>query len=129
MMNMTYAWRVVSGLALICALSSAMIQAQTPTPSPSPAATSTPAQTSNDEGDYSIVSSIELGYRGLRVDGDINKYQSDLNYKAGPRVFDTSFLLRARNGNGGAVDQLLITTTGWGADPQGSVRFSAEKSE
>ena len=129
MMNMTYAWRVVSGLALICALSSAMIQAQTPTPSPSPAATSTPAQTSSDEGDYSIVSSIELGYRGLRVDGDINKYQSDLNYKAGPRVFDTSFLLRARNGNGGAVDQLLITTTGWGADPQGSVRFSAEKSE
>jgi hypothetical protein len=129
MMKMTCVWRVLSTLVLVFACSSSITYAQTPTPSPSPAATGTAAPTSGDESDYQIVSSIELGYRGLRVDGDINKYQSDLNYKAGPRVFDTSFLMRAKDGNGGVVDQLLITTTGWGSDPQGSVRFSAEKSE
>ena len=40
---------------------------------------------------------MEFGYRGLRVGGDLNKYRSDLNYKAGPRVFDSSFLMRARD--------------------------------
>ena len=30
-----------------------------------------------------MISSVEFGYRGLSVDGDLNKYQSDLNYKAG----------------------------------------------
>jgi hypothetical protein len=128
MKNTTYAWRVLSGVALILSLA-AITWAQTPTPSPSPQPQSSPTQSSGDDSDYTIVSSIEVGYRGLRVDGDINKYQSDLNYKAGPRLFDTSFLMRAKDGDGGVVDQLLITSTGWGADPQGAVRFSAEKSE
>src|SRR5262245_8064476 len=52
----------------------------------------------DDAGNFTIVSSIEFGYRGQRVDGDVNKFKSDLNYKAGPRLFDTSFLMKAKNG-------------------------------
>ena len=70
-----------------------------------------------DAGDYTVISSIEFGYRGLQVVGDLNKYQSDLNYKAGPRLFDTSFLMRSKDGKGGLFDTLLVTSTGWGADP------------
>src|SRR6187401_2578917 len=42
----------------------------------------TSATTGEDAGNYTITSSIEFGYRGQRVDGDVNKFKSDLNYKA-----------------------------------------------
>ena len=68
-------------------------QAQQPTPSPRKAevATTTTTEAGEEAGDYIVTSSIELGYRGLSVDGDHNKYRSDLNYSAGPRLFDSSF--------------------------------------
>lgn len=74
-----------------------------------------------------VISSIEFGYRGLSVDGDHNKYRSDLNYKAGPRLFDSTFLYRANDGHkGGFFDTALVTSTGWGSDPYGQVRMSVE---
>jgi hypothetical protein len=51
---------------------------------------------------------LEFGYRGLRVDGDLNNYQSDLNYKAGPRVFDCSFLLKSTDGKAGMFETLVV---------------------
>src|SRR5215213_3278588 len=125
--------RALAGLALCLALAAVAARAQTPTPSPQkPAETKaqSPApKAAGESGDYTVTSSVELGYRGLRVGGDINKYQSDLNYKAGPRLFDTSFLMRAKEGRAVPLDTLLVTTTGWGADPYGQMRISAEKSK
>jgi len=124
---------------LVTVLSLRVATAQQPSPSPTPKpsdATQTsvgpnaPVESGENAGDFLLVSSIEFGYRGLSVDGDLNKYQSDLNYKAGPRVFDSSFLLRSRDGNkGGLFETFLVTTTGWGADPNGNVRVSAEQPE
>src|SRR3954471_1510977 len=87
----------------------------------------TSATTGQDAGDYTITSTIEFGYRGIRVDGDELKYRSDLNYKAGPRLFDTSFLMQSKEGKGKLFDSLLVTASGWGADPTGSMRISVEK--
>ena len=86
-------------------------------------------ETPDKMGDYMVVGSLELGYRGISVGGDHNKFQSDLNYKAGPRLFDSSFLMRSQDGHGGLFDTLLVTSTGWGADPQGTFRINAEKSK
>src|SRR6185436_2647267 len=91
--------------------------AQQPSPTPTPKkaeakAESTSTEPGKDAGDYTVISSIEFGYRGLRVDGDLNKYRSDLNYKAGPRLFDSSFLMRSKDGKGGLFDTLLVTSTG-----------------
>src|SRR5678815_3260345 len=72
--------------------------AQQPSPSPAPAKSDSgdkPTEVGEKAGDYTVISSVEIGYRGLSVDGDFNKYKSDLNYKAGPRLFDSSFLLRS----------------------------------
>ncbi|HKP46435.1 MAG TPA: hypothetical protein VJT50_07535 [Pyrinomonadaceae bacterium] len=80
-----------------------------------------------DTGDYVTTGTLEVGYRGLRVDGDVNKFRSDLNYKAGPRLFDSSLLMKAKNGKGNLFETLLITSTGWGADPTGNLRFNVEK--
>src|SRR6185436_3164242 len=99
-------------------------------PSPSPDSNDAPVQAGENAGQYTIISTFEFGYRGLQVVGDLNKYQSDLNYRTGPRLFDSSFLMRSQDGkNGGLFDTALLTTTGWGADPNGTVRFNVEKPE
>ena len=120
------------GLMVVLFASLAVAGAQQPAASPSPAAEKsdykeTPAETGEKAGDFTVISSLEFGYRGLRVDGNLNKYQSDLNYKAGPRVFDSSFLLKSTDGKGGLFNSLLATSTGWGADPQGNLRVSVEQ--
>ena len=124
------------GLALSLTLMG-VANAQQPSPSPSPKkadakkaapkAEVTSAQTGEDAGDYTITSSIELGARGQRVRGDTNKFKSDLNYSAGVRLFDSSFLMRSKDGKGGLFDTLLVTSSGWGADPNGQLRIQAEK--
>jgi hypothetical protein len=122
----------IIGLALFLIVTAGLVAAQQPSPSPAPKtsdSSDTPPETGENAGDYTVISSIEFGYRGLSVDGDFNKYQSDLNYRTGPRLFDTSFLLRSRNGGGSLFETLLVSTTGWGADPQGNLRLSVEQPE
>src|SRR5688572_43830 len=116
---------------MLLLLAAVSVQAQQPTPSPKKAeeATVTATEAGEEAGDYIVTSSIELGYRGLSVDGDHNKYRSDLNYSAGPRLFDSSFLAKSKDGKGDVFDSLLVTSTGWGSDPQGNMRMSIEKSE
>ena len=137
--NTTHTLRIVMGLALGLTLLMGVANAQQPSPSPSPSPKkadakkaapkeeTTSAQTGEDAGDYTITSSIELGARGQRVRGDTNKYKSDLNYSAGVRLFDSSFLMRSKDGKGGLFDTLLVTSSGWGADPNGQMRIQAEK--
>src|SRR5215216_6669881 len=94
--------RHLIGLVMVLGVTMSVV-AQQPSPSPSPTksdSTDTPAEQGEPAGEYTVISSVEFGYRGLRVDGDLNKYRSDLNYKAGPRLFDRSFLLRSTNGKG-----------------------------
>ena len=127
----TISLRII-GLVLVLIVTSAPLAAQQPSPSPSPKTSDspeTPLETGEDAGDYTVISSVEFGYRGLSVDGDLNKYQSDLNYRTGPRLFDSSFLLRSKNGNGALFETFLVNSTGWGADPQGNLRVSVEQPE
>jgi hypothetical protein len=123
----------VIGLALTLVMFAGIVIAQNASPSPKPKKAAEPpttsANTGEDAGDYTVTGTLEFGYRGLRVDGDLNKYQSDLNYKAGPRLFDSTFLMQAKDGKASLFNNLLVTSTGWGADPSGQVRLSAEKSK
>lgn len=122
----------ISGLVLVLIAAVGLSVAQQPAASPAPKkseVTETPAESGENAGDYTVISSVEFGYRGLSVDGDLNKYQSDLNYKAGPRLFDSSFLLRSREGKGALFETFLASSTGWGADPQGNLRVSVEQPE
>src|SRR5262245_7829840 len=116
-----------AALGLILTAGTAVAQTSSATPAKSSGAEPTSATTGSDSGNYTITSSIEFGYRGIRVDGDEQKYRSDLNYKAGPRLFDTSFLMQSRDGKGSLFDSLLVTATGWGADPTSSMRITVEK--
>ena len=125
--NVTNALRLWSGLALVLLLMAGRVAAQQPSPSPKSSDEAKTEEPGDEAGDYIFISSVEFGFRGLRVVGDINKYQSDLNYKTGPRLFDSSFLIKSKNGKGGVFDTLLVTSSGWGGDPSGNVRVSVEK--
>src|SRR6476659_5472517 len=124
--------RLLLQLALGLMLLMGLASGQQPSPSPSPKKVEakperTPVEAGEDAGNYTITSSIEVGYRGIAVGGDENKYRSDLNYKAGPRLFDSSFLVRAKEGKGTVFDSLLVTSTGWGSDPYSNLRINVEK--
>jgi hypothetical protein len=126
---------IVTAMALGLLIVASSASAQQPTPSPTPkkspeVKTETAAvEAGEDAGDYTIISSLEFGYRGQRVVGDLNKYRSDLNYKAGPRLFDSSLLVRSKDGKGKLFDTLLVTSTGWGSDPYSNLRVNVEKPE
>lgn len=79
---------------------------------------------------YTVTSSIEVGVRGKSIDGNYNKFRSDLDYQPGFRLFDSSFLMKA-NGNEGVnlFDSLLINSSGWGGDPAAFLRVNAEKTK
>ena len=123
-------WRI-SGLVLVTLATAVLVAAQSPAPSPSPTNSNSDTTTATGEnaGDYTVVSSIEFGYRGSSVVGDHNKYQSDLNYRTGPRLFDSSFLLKSREGEGTLFETFMVNSTGWGADPQGTFRATVEQPE
>lgn len=122
----------LTGVVLVLIAAVGLCIAQQPSPSPSPKKSDFsdgPVETGENAGDFTVISSVEFGYRGLSVDGDHNKYQSDLNYRTGPRLFDSSFLLKSRDGKGALFETLLASSTGWGADPQGNLRVSVEQPE
>ena len=113
-------WLLV--MLLLAAVSVGAQQPSKPAPSPSP------TEQSDALGNYDVVSSLEFGGRGLSVSGSDNKYRSDLNYRPGVRLFDSSFFLRSRENSGGPFDEFLVNTSGWGGDPHGYTRVSIEKS-
>ncbi|HLG14454.1 MAG TPA: hypothetical protein VJH03_08130 [Blastocatellia bacterium] len=80
-------------------------------------------------GNYTVTSSVELGVRGISVNGEADKFRSDFNYRPGFHVFNSSLLMRAPNNDGVLFDTLLINSYGWGADPNQYLRVSAEKTK
>lgn len=114
--------KVLFVLFLALAVFSRTATAQTPSPSPTPA-----PNEPLSIGGYEITSSVELGVRGLDVTGSDNKFRSDFNYKPGFRVFDSSFLIEDKTKGVKLFDSLLVTSSGFGADPTGFLRVNMEK--
>ena len=112
-------WRMI-GMVLVLMATAALVAAQQPSPSPSPqkSDSSTPTESGEDAGDYTVISSVEFGYRGMSVSGDHNKYQSDLNYRTGRACSTVRSCLDRRTAKALSSETLLVNSTGWGADPQ-----------
>lgn len=90
---------------------------QTPQPSPSPP----------DNDGYEVTASVEAGVRGLEVNGSESKFRSDLNYRKGFRLFDSSLSVENKKKGSRIYDSLLVNSSGWGADPSGFLRVNLEK--
>ncbi|MEP6947381.1 MAG: hypothetical protein ABJA02_15795 [Acidobacteriota bacterium] len=103
--------RILSaGLLMVAAMATAAVSFGQTTPAP--------------ESNTTVTSSVEFGYRGAEVNGNHEKFRSDLNYRAGVRIFDSSFLIESKDN---FFDSALITASGWGSDPQGSFGLKLDK--
>ncbi len=118
--NKKYLFLFAGCLVIACLAISTSTRAQAPVPSPSPSS-------ATNVGNYNITSSFEMGVRGLDVNGDHEKYRSDLNYRAGVRMFDSSFLLEDNSTGFKPFDSLLFQSSGWGSDPSGSFRMNVDR--
>lgn len=117
-------------LVLLTVKAAAQTSAPSPTPGSNGGGTNTQGEAAGalTVGNYDVISGIELGVRGASVNGDHDLYRSQLNYQPGFHVFDSSFLMRARKGTSGTLfDTFLVNSTGFGSDPAGSLRISAQK--
>ncbi|MEP7076346.1 MAG: hypothetical protein ABI878_11105 [Acidobacteriota bacterium] len=105
---------VVVGMIGAGMLSGAFAQSAAPSPTPS-----------SDR--FDVTASVEGGVRGVDVNGSGNKFRSDLNYRPGFRIFDSSFMVEDHGTGQKLFDTLLVTASGFNADPTGAVRLKMEK--
>src|ERR1044072_3528821 len=95
------------------------------------------SSTNGEGGPYTVISSIEIGVRGIAIHGNADKYRSDLNYPPGFRVFDSSLLMKSKDGDGLVFDTLSVNSFAWGIggssnrgnDPNRSLHVNAEKTK
>jgi hypothetical protein len=78
-------------------------------------------------GDYNVVQSWELGYRYSLVGGDVEKYQSDVNFGNGIRLLSSFLSVNSREGQGKWFDEIVLTTQGLGNDPYESALLRIRK--
>lgn len=121
------------GFIILLLVAPGNIKGQEQKPSPTPdsktvTTTQQPSDTNDEIAGYDVITSIEIGVRGISLSGSENKYRSDLNYRPGIRAFDSSFLLQSKDGTSGPFDSLLVNTSGWGGDPHGYTRLNVAKS-
>ncbi len=127
-LNVSLLLRSVLCLLVLAGFAAAQNVSEVTTNTTDGSSTTAASQTDDDNaGDFDVTSSVELGYRGRKLRGDENKYRSDLNYGTGVRLFDSTFLVKAKDGTGKPFDTLLVTGTGWNADPNGYTRISVDK--
>ena len=115
----------VLGLVLLANDARAQQPAADKDKTPPPAASGQPGV----EAPYTVKSSIEFGVRGIIIDGNADKYRSDLNYTPGFRIFDSSFMMKSRDNDGPLLDTLMVSSFGWGKDPNKYLRVNAEKTK
>jgi hypothetical protein len=115
---------VLMRIAIVGILAALTAAAQTPV-APSPDA----AGASNGEnvGNYNIVDNFELGYRFSSAGGNIEQYESSVNFGNGIRLLGSSLTVNSKDGHGTLFDQIVLTTQGLGNDPYESVIFRIEK--
>ncbi len=79
-------------------------------------------------GEYNIVQNWELGYRFATAGGDVQKYDADVNYHNGVRLFSGFLSVHSRTGRGAWFDEIVLTASGLGNDPYESAVLRIRKS-
>jgi hypothetical protein len=82
-----------------------------------------------DSGDYNIQQSIEAGYRGSWINGNINTYDTFVNLGSGLRLFDYTLDMRSLDHNGLLFDSLNFSNFGYGGDPNDVTRLRIDKNK
>ena len=82
-----------------------------------------------NHGNYNVVQRWEAGYRYSLVGGDVGKYRSDVNFRNGIRLLNSSLSVNSRDGHGKYFDEIVLTTQGLGNDPYESAMLRVQKNQ
>ncbi len=110
-------------ILLVLLLAAAVLAQPTVAPTTEPVGTTR----GEDHAGYNILNSLELGYRFRRVDGNLGRYRSDINFGNGVRLLGSSLAVQSREGHGRYFDHLSLNTQGLGQDPYENATFRVEK--
>ena len=80
-------------------------------------------------GGYNVLNTFETGARFASVDGNNDKYRSDVNFRPGVRLLNSSLSVHSREGQGGLFDQLTLNTQGLGNDPYQNAQLRIGKNK
>jgi hypothetical protein len=80
-----------------------------------------------NRGNYNITNFFETGYRWTLVGGSAEEYRSDVNYRNGLRLLESSLAINSKDGHGHYFDQILLNTLGLGNDPYESATLRVQK--
>ena len=80
-----------------------------------------------NHGNYNVMQQWETGYRYSLAGGDIGKYRSDVNFRNGIRLLNSSLAVNLRDGHGRYFDEIVLTTMGLGNDPYESAMLRVQK--
>ena len=78
---------------------------------------------------YVVHQSIEFGFRANDVTGSQQMYNSLVNLRTGPRLFDQSLSMQSQNHAGTLFDNLFLDSFGWGGDPNNAFRLRLDKNK
>jgi hypothetical protein len=78
-------------------------------------------------GTFQVEQSTEFGYRFTDVTGSEQMYHTLLDYHQGPRLLEQTFSMRSPEHNGALFDNLLVSSFGWGGDPENVARVNMSK--
>jgi len=98
----------------------------------SPSAPSSPSATAQEgweNGGYRIHQSIELGYRASDVTGSQAMYDTLVDLRSGPRVFEQSLSMQSTTHESLLFDNLFVTSFGWGGEPDNAIRLRMDKNK
>ncbi len=113
-----------SAVSLLLWILLATATALTAQPTVAPSQETTARRRGEDLGaNYNVVNSFETGYRFHSVDGNREKYRSDVNFGNGLRLLGSHLTINSKDGQGGLFDELVLTTQGLGNDPYQSANL------
>jgi hypothetical protein len=78
-------------------------------------------------GGFQVEQSVEFGYRFTDVTGSQQMYDTLLDYAEGPRLLEQTLALRSPDHTGALFDNLLVSSFGWGGDPENVARVNMSK--
>lgn len=82
-----------------------------------------------EPGGYQVHQSIELGYRANDVTGSQTMYDTLIDLRSGPRIFEQSLSMQSTTHESLLFDNLYVNSFGWGGEPNNAIRLRMDKSK
>jgi len=82
-----------------------------------------------ESGNYHYQGSLEFGYRFVDTSGSGQVYDTFVDDRQGPRLFEQTLSIRSLNHQGTLFDNLFVSSFGWGGEAENASRLRMSKNK